>query len=252
MREENTVRYWDKKWSLSRQRLTESVRLDGSDGEREFDRELLERTVGRKVLDLGCGTGAFTVRVAMRANNVIGTDISSIALDIAKEYRRKRKMRNVEFRLAKASKIPFRSNSFDIVFSRRGPGSDSIRTLSEAYRVLKPGGLFMEITIGERDKQNIARIFGRGQMLGIRGQVSSLKQKMLKRVGFKKVVARDYLGTEVFRAMEDLVIRLRTAPIIPRFDPRRDRKYLERARRECSTDRGIETPVHRVVLLARK
>lgn len=252
MREENTVRYWDKKWSLSRQRLTESVRLDGSDGEREFDRELLERTVGRKVLDLGCGTGAFTVRVAMRANNVIGTDISSIALDIAKEYRRKRKMRNVEFRLAKASKIPFRSNSFDIVFSRRGPGSDSIRTLSEAYRVLKPGGLFMEITIGERDKQNIARIFGRGQMLGIRGQVSSLKQKMLKRVGFKKVVARDYLGTEVFRAMEDLVIRLRTAPIIPRFDPRRDRKYLELARRECSTDRGIETPVHRVVLLARK
>jgi ubiquinone/menaquinone biosynthesis C-methylase UbiE len=252
LREEDTAQYWDKKWSLSRQRLRESCRLDGSDGEMEFDREVLKKTVSRKVLDLGCGTGAFTLRVAKHARKVIGADISSIALDIAEKNRRKRNVQNVEFRFADASQIPFSSNSFEIVFSRRGPGSDRTRTLSEAHRVLKPTGLFMEITIGERDKGNIARIFGRGQMLAVRGQISSLKKKMLERVGFKTMVARDYLGTEVFRTMQDLVIRLRAAPVIPHFNPQSDRKYLEQVKRECSTDRGIETPVHRVVLLARK
>jgi ubiquinone/menaquinone biosynthesis C-methylase UbiE len=252
LREEDTVHYWDRKWALSTQRLKERVRLDGSDGEKEFEREVLKVAVGKRLLDVGCGTGAFTLRVGKRVNKAIGIDISRIALGYAIDSRRKWKSRNVEFLFAKASGIPFRSNSFDVVYSRRGPGSLSVRTLSEAYRVLKPGGLFMEITIGERDKQNIAKIFGRGQMLGIRGQVSSLKKKVLKRVGFKKIVARDYLGTEIFRTMDNLVIRMRTAPIIPRFDPQRDRQYLEQVGRECRTDRGIETPVHRVLLVARK
>ena len=107
----------------------------------------------------------------------------------------------------------------------------------------------MEITIGERDKQNIALIFGRGQMLGVRGQVSSIKRRMLEKIGFRKIVVRDYLGTEVFRGMEDLLVRLRSAPIIPSFEVKKDRKYLQRVQKECMTERGIETPVHRVVLI---
>jgi hypothetical protein len=117
---------------------------------------------------------------------------------------------------------------------------------------LKRGGVFDEITIGERDKQNLARIFGRGQMLGFRGQVSVVKKRWLKEVGFERVMSRDYMGTEIFHTLDDLVVRLRTAPIIPSFDPVKDRLFLKRVKEECTTDRGFETPVHRVVLVARK
>ena len=45
------------------------------------------------------------------------------------------------------------------------------------------------------------------------------------------------------------MVRLRSAPIIPFLDVKKDRKYLQRVRKECITERGIETPVHRVVLI---
>jgi len=110
----------------------------------------------------------------------------------------------------------------------------------------------MEITIGERDKRNVAEIFGRGQKLGFKGQVSTVKKRWLEKVGFKTSAARDYLGTEVFRSLDDLIVRLKTAPIIPKFDVETDRTFLEAVRAKCMTERGIETPVHRVVLTAKK
>lgn len=251
MQEEDTSEYWDKKWAYGEHRR-ERVILDGSDGEREFDKELRLRTAEKTVLDEGCGNAAFTLRIAAKAKQVKGIDISTTALRQAETRLVRSGLANVGFSLEDAGKLSFRKNTFDVVYSRRGPGSDSTQTLSEAYRVLRNNGIFMEITIGERDKQNLARIFGRGQMFGLKRQVSMMKQEMLEKVGFVKVVTRDYLGTEVFRAMSDLMVRLRSAPIIPAFDPRRDRRFLKRVQRECLTDRGIETPVHRVVLIGYK
>ena len=251
MREEDTSEYWDKKWAYGEHRR-EHVILDGSDGENDFDKELRLRTAAKVVLDEGCGRGDFTLRIAAKAKQVNGIDISTTALHQAETRLARSKLTNVEFNLEDAGNLSFPNNTFDVVYSRRGPGSDSAQTLLEAYRVLRKKGIFMEITIGERDKQNLARIFGRGQMLGMKRQVSTIKKEMLEKVGFGKVVTRDYLGTEVFRAMSDLVVRLRSAPITPAFDARRDRRFLRRVQRECLTDRGIETPVHRVVLVARK
>ncbi|HZY47067.1 MAG TPA: methyltransferase domain-containing protein [Candidatus Bathyarchaeia archaeon] len=252
MREDRTREYWDRTWTYDEKDRPEHVFLDGSDGEDEFDEELLRKTVGKTVLDEGCGAGSFTRLIARKAKHVTGIDSSTVALRQAQRRLARRKTRNVEFRFGDVNRLPFPANSFDVVYSRRGPGSDSLRTLTEVFRVLKRNGVFMEITIGERDKQSIVRIFGRGQMLGARGQVSDIKKRMMERVGFRKVVARDYLGTEVFEGMRDLLVRLRSAPIIPGFNLRRDRKYLRRVREECVSDRGIETQVHRVVLIGRK
>ncbi len=247
---EASKEYWDDKWSFGEGKREHCV-LDGSDGEDEFDRELLKKTLGKDVLDLGCGSGVFTLKIAKRARYVAGIDLSPIALQQALRNLRRSKLRNVEFRHARANRLPYPEATFDIVYSRRGPGSDSSRTIRETYRTLRQNGTFMEITIGERDKQNIARIFGRGQMLNVRGQVSDKKKMMLEKAGFTRVVSRDYLGTEIFRGMSDLLVRLRSAPIIPAFDPSRDRKFLKRVQSECRTERGFETPIHRVVLVGR-
>jgi SAM-dependent methyltransferase len=251
LRDIDTTEYWDKKWGFGEHRR-ERVILDGSDGEEEFDRELHGRTVRKIVLDEGCGSGVFTLKIARRASHVRGIDTSTTALRLAERNLARSEVSNVDFRPADSRHLPFPNNSFDVVYSRRGPGSDSIRTLIEAHRVLKKNGVFMEITIGEQDKQNIARIFGRGQMLQIRGRVSATKREMMEMAGFTRVVTRDYLATEVFKGMPDLLVRLQSAPIIPSFDPRRDRLFLDRVRKECMSDRGIETPVHRVVLTGYK
>jgi len=243
--------YWDTIWDYGEHRR-ERVILDGSDGEEEFDQELRDRTVGKVVLDIGCGSGKFTLKIARKAKRVTGIDISTIGLAQARVNMTRTGLRNADFRFADAKRLPSSMNNFDVVYSRRGPGSETVRTLSEAYRVLRKNGIFMQIEIGERDKQNLARIFGRGQMVHVKGQVSDIKKKMLEKVGFSKVVTRDYVGTEVFRGMLDLMVRLQSAPIIPSFDPRKDRKKLRKVQKECMTERGIETPVHRVVLVARK
>jgi SAM-dependent methyltransferase len=251
LRDIDTPEYWDKKWAFGEHRR-ERVILDGSDGEEEFDKELRDRTARKVVLDEGCGSGVFTLKIARRAGHVRGIDTSTTALRLAARNLERSRLSNVDFRPADAAHLPFPDNSFNVIYSRRGPGSDSIRTLVEAYRVLKKNGVFMEITIGERDKQNLARIFGKGQMLHVKGQVSKTKREMLERAGFSGVVTRDYLATEVFDGMPDLLVRLQSAPIIPSFDPRKDRVFLDRVRKECVTDRGIETPVHRVVLIGHK
>jgi SAM-dependent methyltransferase len=252
VKEEDTVAYWDRKWSLREHRLQERVALDGSDGEIEFDGELQRRVSNKDVLDVGCGPGEFTLRTAEHAKSIVGVDTSRTALALAKRNLGRSGIKNALFRHGDVRRLPFPKESFDVVYSRRGPASEDSRSLSEVLRVLRQGGLFMEICIGERDKQNLADIFGRGQMKEFTGQVSTVKKGWLKHVGFKDVSSRDYVGTEVFRSLDDLVVRLRTAPIIPFFDPVKDRASLELVEKECATTRGIETPVHRVVLTARK
>ncbi len=252
MNKEDKAKYWDQKWGLEEPHLSEKVFLDGSDGEREFDTEILEQAPGKRTLDIGCGPGVFTLRVARVAKSVTGVDTSEVAMRMAKRNLAKSDLKNVRFRKGDAGQLPFANESFDLVYSRRGPASENRHNLSEVLRVLKSGANFMEITIGERDKHNLAEIFGRGQMLGFKGQVSTAKKRWLEETGFKAAWARDYLGTEVFHSLNDLIVRLSTAPIIPSFDIERDGSFLEVVRAECTTERGIETPVHRVVLIARK
>jgi len=252
MKDEDTLAYWNSKWALREQHLQEKMTLDGSDGEVEFDRELQKRALGKGVLDVGCGPGEFTLRTARKARSIVGLDLSGTALRLAKINLVQSGIKNATFRYGDAEHLPFPAEAFDLVYSRRGPASVNRHNLGEARRVLKTGGTFMEITIGERDKRNLAEIFGRGQMLGFRGEVSVVKKKWLEQVGFKKAESRDYLATEIFPTLDDLLIRLRTAPIIPSFDEKKDQRFLNEIREQCMTERGIETPVHRVVLLAQK
>ncbi len=98
MKEEDKVEYWDQKWGLKEQHLREKVILDGSDGEREFDIEILNRVAGKRVLDIGCGSGGFTLRVARVAKSVAGMDTSDVALKMEKRNLAKRGLENVSFR----------------------------------------------------------------------------------------------------------------------------------------------------------
>ncbi|HZP75376.1 MAG TPA: class I SAM-dependent methyltransferase [Pseudolabrys sp.] len=95
---------------------------------------------GARILDVGCGTGAFTALLHERGYQPTGLDISPKSITLAR-----RKFPSIEFTEGDAENLPFADASFDGVLLsgivHHFP--DPRRLVSEVLRVLKPGGRFM-------------------------------------------------------------------------------------------------------------
>jgi ubiquinone/menaquinone biosynthesis C-methylase UbiE len=194
----------------------------------------------------------FAHEIAKTARSVVGVDFSENALAIAEGDRLRNRSGKMEFRLGEAKSLPLADELFDLVISRRGPATANETTLSEVFRVLKGKGILMEITIGEENTRNLAEIFRRGQMYSETERVAVLKKKPLERAGFEDIQIEEYLATEIFPSIEQLILRLNDSPIIPGFDAKKDEHFLRLVVERCKTPRGIETPAHRVTIIARK
>ncbi|HEV8147335.1 MAG TPA: methyltransferase domain-containing protein [Bryobacteraceae bacterium] len=99
----------------------------------------------RRVLDIGCGAGYGAAELATQARLVAAIDVSSDALEYArKNYR----PANVHYAQASALSLPVCDQSFDLItaFEVIEHLSDWKSMLSEAHRVLRPGGLFLVST----------------------------------------------------------------------------------------------------------
>jgi SAM-dependent methyltransferase len=103
-------------------------------------------TADTLILDVGCGTG--------QTSAYIGTHYpcKPIALDINPEMLEKAEKKFAQYHLdipllrADVMNLPFRRNCFDMVLSESVTNFTQIsRTLREYYRVLKPGGILLEI-----------------------------------------------------------------------------------------------------------
>jgi SAM-dependent methyltransferase len=100
---------------------------------------------GKRVLDAGCGAGYGTAELAEAAAWVVGADIAAEAIDFARgNYRR----RNLFFERASCSALPHGAGSFDLVvaFEVIEHLANWRELLSEARRVLAPGGRFIVST----------------------------------------------------------------------------------------------------------
>jgi SAM-dependent methyltransferase len=101
---------------------------------RVMEQVVLDRARGcRRVLDIGCGRGLFTI--AIQATEVIGIDISRSALAEAHAQ-------GVKVVLADGHALPFDSGTFDGIVSTHAAFAqlDHERALAECARVLIPGG----------------------------------------------------------------------------------------------------------------
>jgi len=109
----------------------------------------LEPVAGERILDVGCGTGIFSLELARLGVAVTGIDISEAMMDVA---RRKTEDAgaNIEFIKADAMQLPFTANSFDKIVSVSALEftPDLKAVLEECYRVLKPGGRLVIALIG--------------------------------------------------------------------------------------------------------
>lgn len=97
------------------------------------------------VVDLGCGTGFFTELLAGSYEHVIGVDISSKMLN----YTRLNRSQAINLVAGDAYKLPFQSNSIDVIYSNLVIQwcAPLDLALTEIFRVLKPGGLFLFSTL---------------------------------------------------------------------------------------------------------
>jgi SAM-dependent methyltransferase len=108
---------------------------------------LAELRQGETVLDLGSGGGIDVLLSARRVGptgKAYGLDMTDDMLALARENQRKAGAENVEFLKGEIERIPLPDNSVDVIISNCviNLSADKDRVLSEAFRVLKPGGRF--------------------------------------------------------------------------------------------------------------
>ncbi|MCQ0989431.1 bifunctional demethylmenaquinone methyltransferase/2-methoxy-6-polyprenyl-1,4-benzoquinol methylase UbiE [Jiella marina] len=136
-----------------------------------------------RFLDVAGGTGDIAFRIVeatrRRAHGTV-LDINASMLGVGAERAAKRRLDgNLEFVEGNAESLPLPDNSFDaytIAFGIRNvPKIDA--ALSEAYRVLKPGGRFLCLEFSEVDLPMLDRVY------------EAWSFKAIPRIG--EVVARD-------------------------------------------------------------
>jgi len=116
------INYWDNKDQTGSQILT-----------REVEIHEIKRWVTGNTLDVGCGSGEITERI----KNCVGIDISKSLIKIGQE-------KGINIKYGNITKIPFKDNTFDSIFSVRCfinlSFVEKVIAMEECLRVLKPNG----------------------------------------------------------------------------------------------------------------
>ncbi len=143
-RKERITKYWTKRSeSFLEQRRAELKSALAERWMKEIKKQLPE---GKKlkILDVGCGSGFFSILLAKEGHQVIGTDLTPEMVVNAKKLAKEEQVEPT-FLVMDAEKLEFEDASFDVVISRNLTWT--LPHAEEAYqewqRVLKPGGVLL-------------------------------------------------------------------------------------------------------------
>lgn len=153
------------------------------------------------VLDLGCGRGDNTVYFAQKTRMVVGIDIESW-----QDWNTLKK-NNLEFRVSDARKLPFRDDSFNVVFAKDVLHhiKDKQRVLEEIRRVVRKRG---RIYLVEANRYNpifyihLTKMGGHDHLTG--SQFKRIVLDNFKDVRFKRAESRVY----PFIGKSEVIMRL--------------------------------------------
>jgi ubiquinone/menaquinone biosynthesis C-methylase UbiE len=126
--------------------------------------EMLALQPGERALDVACGTGLVSLRMAEAVSPhgaIVGTDISGRMVEVAADIAAGHGFANVSFERADAEELPFPEASFDAAACALGLMyvPDPIKALAEMRRTLKPGGRAAAAVWGARANCGWAQIF---------------------------------------------------------------------------------------------
>ena len=113
--------------------------------------DLLEPKLGENILDLGCGTGQLTEKIARNGTEVMGIDSSQNMIEKARQN-----YPDLQFNVADARNFQI-DRTFDAVFSNATlhwvPEADAV--IDRVYQILKSGGRFVAEFGGKGNVQSI-------------------------------------------------------------------------------------------------
>jgi len=104
-------------------------------------------------VDLGCGSGFFTVPLSQRVQKVYAIDVQEKMLEFLRKKIRKLKITNVEPLLSKSNEIPLGDESVDFLVSINTlhEFDDKETMIEEMKRVLKRGGIVLIVDFKKKD-----------------------------------------------------------------------------------------------------
>ena len=163
-----------------------------------------QQKMPEKILDIGCGTATLTVLMQKYypQSKITGLDGDENILALAKQKTQKE---NIHFDFVKAMsyEMPFADDTFDVTASslvfHHLTDLDKVRTLKEAYRVLKPNG---EINIADFGKASNFMMRGLFHIIQIldgydttNSNVQGKIPEFMQQAGFKEVQEVSKLNT---------------------------------------------------------
>lgn len=117
-----------------------------------------ERARGKRVLDVGCGLAIDAVRFAEAGAEVYGIDLSDVAVRYAQRNFAQRNLSGT-FQQMDGGRLAFADETFDFVYCHTVLHftPDPARMVGEIWRVLKPGGDALLMTVNRRSWMNVLR-----------------------------------------------------------------------------------------------
>lgn len=132
-------------------RIAEQIGAAADGPPQPHERHLLRHVPERcdSVLELGCGTGEFSRRLAARAARVVALDLSPEMVRVARD--RSRGHGNIDFVVADMTSVPLRGARFDCVASLNTLHHvDTVLALRVMRAALRPGGTLLLADILDR------------------------------------------------------------------------------------------------------
>lgn len=195
------------------------------------------------MLDIGCGSGEKALRYFSHAKKVVMIDNEPEMLKKVEENKKKvltpKESKIFNSQIGDGdSKLDFADESFDLVVSRHCGAN-----MSEVYRVLKKGGIFISEDVDYKDCLELKKNFNRGQdWENIVNDTPHKKEtfEACLKLGFSDINLKNFELIEYYPNIDQLKYLLTRTPILDYYDEESDDKILDRYIKDYSEEKGIK------------
>jgi len=214
--------------------------------------DLASQFLNPTLLDIGCGTCFRIIPLSESFEKIYAMDPSKEILEVALENKTRAHKNNITLVEGHAGKLPFDDGIMSITTSMM-----SVWDEQEMFRVLKPGGYAIVETAGNRDKENIKRLFGQDEK-GWRGQRIDYEDGELQQLYhqqfspyFHEITITDGSWTTRY-TYDGIIALLSETSTVRNFDKEKDRKIIDEIALNCTTNNTIDSEQHRILIIAKK
>jgi SAM-dependent methyltransferase len=213
---------------------------------------LMLSSSNHSLLDIGSGDARKVIPIAKKVKHVFAMEPSVEMRSLADQMVAESNLSNITITNGVADNLPFPDNSFEIVTCSLAPWDTK-----EVFRVLKPGGKFINETLGCADKLEFKKYFGKDENNSWRGQLINFSEP-----NFSFNIQNEFQEFNDFKncngfwntyyTEEGLLELCKYTPTIKDFDIEKDMVFLKKAIDSLKTNKGIKITQNRLLIIATK